>query len=368
MFDWAASTTTGASATGRFSMGGGALKTSNFAAAFMSKGLPAPAVSPVAASFASWRAAFVPACPEAVPRDFFFSDSLITAIRSFDSRDRFAGFTAGRTEGAADAACLRTSERRATLRLKAANSAAAAPLPAAGFCAACVSDSTVLRAAVAGLTALRGETLSAGVFFGAAACLPRAGLPVATSLTASTGFVAKARLAAGARASVSFPLRAAAAVFFAVLAVEFPDAEARVDAGALVLAAGEVARELTAATVFVFVFTVVFVFTFCTDFLVASFLVAGFLLTRFLAASFLAASLLAASTRAAAACLALALAARLDAFAFGFRVRGCFACFVSDDFIVFLTDAITSALLFTVPLWRRDGSSTAYELSAVRKL
>jgi hypothetical protein len=204
-------------------------------------------------------------------------------------------------------------------------------------------------------------------------------LPVAAaSLTASTGFVATARLAAGARASVSFPRRAAAAVFFAVLAVEFPDAEARVDAGALVLAAGEVARELTATAVFVFVFTVVFVFTFCTDFLAASFLAAGFLLTSFLAAScfvasflaasFLAASLLAASTRAAAACLALASAARLDAFAFGFRVRGCFACFVSDDFIVFLTDAITSALLFTVPLWRRDGSSTADGLSAVRKL
>jgi hypothetical protein len=224
-----------------------------------------------------------------------------------------------------------------------------------------------LLAAVAGLTALRGETLSAGVFFGAAACLPRAGLPVAASLTASTGYVATARLAAGARASVSFPRRAAAAVFFAALVVEFPDAEARVDAGALVLAAGEVARELTAAAVFVFVFT------FCTDFLVASFLVAGFLLTSFFAAScfvasFLAASFLAASTRAAAACLALASAARLDAFAFGFRVRGCFACFVSDDFIVFLTDAITSALLFTVPLWRRDGSSTADELSAVRKL
>jgi hypothetical protein len=27
-----------------------------------------------------------------------------------------------------------------------------------------------------------------------------------------------------------------------------------------------------------------------------------------------------------------------------------------DDFMVFLTDAITSALLFPVPLWRRDGS------------
>jgi len=228
-----------------------------------------------------------------------------------------------------------------------------------------------LPAAVAGLTALWGETLSAGVFFGAAACLPRAGLPVAASLTASTGFVATARLAVGARARVSFPRRAAAAVFFAALVVEFPDAEVRVDAGALVLAAGEVARELT--VVAVFVFTVVFVFTFCTDFLTASFLVAGFLLTSFLAASLLAASLLAASllaasTRAAAACLALASAARLDAFAFGFRVRGCFACFVSDDFIVFLTDAITSALLFTVPLWRRDGSSTADELSAVRKL
>ena len=206
-----------------------------------------------------------------------------------------------------------------------------------------------------------------------AACLPCAALPVAASLTASTGFVATARLAAGAR--VSFPRRAAATAFFAALAVEFPDAKARVDAGALVLAAGEVARELTAAAVFVLVFvsTVVFVFTFCTDFLVASFLVAGFLLTSFLAAScfvasFLAASFLAASARAAAACLALASAARLDAFAFGFRVRGCFACFVSDDFIVFLTDAITSALLFTVPLWRRDGSSTADELSAVRKL
>jgi hypothetical protein len=40
---------------------------------------------------------------------------------------------------------------------------------------------------------------------------------------------------------------------------------------------------------------------------------------------------------------------RLEALALGLRIPGCFACFVSDDFLVFLTDAITSALLVFLP-------------------
>src|SRR6202011_4184850 len=65
------------------------------------------------------------------------------------------------------------------------------------------------------------------------------------------------------------------------------------------------------------------------------------------------ASFLAASARAAAARLALSTADCFDAFALMvpgfFACLVCFACFVLDDFMVFLTDAITSVLLFPVP-------------------
>ncbi|HTV34369.1 MAG TPA: hypothetical protein VME69_14965 [Methylocella sp.] len=55
-------------------------------------------------------------------------------------------------------------------------------------------------------------------------------------------------------------------------------------------------------------------------------------------------------------CLLVSSADRLGVVDFGLRVAAC--CVVrltADDFMVFLTDAITSALLLPVPLWRRDG-------------
>ncbi len=69
----------------------------------------------------------------------------------------------------------------------------------------------------------------------------------------------------------------------------------------------------------------------------------------------LAASFLEASARPAAARLALSKVECCDAFALG--VSGCFACFVLDDFMVFLTDAITSASFFL----SRFGDETALD-------
>ncbi|MCI0467997.1 MAG: hypothetical protein L0Y57_13520, partial [Beijerinckiaceae bacterium] len=61
----------------------------------------------------------------------------------------------------------------------------------------------------------------------------------------------------------------------------------------------------------------------------------------------------AAKTRAAAAFLALTSDARFVIFPL--FVPGCFGCLALAGFVVFLTDAITSALLLPSPLWRRGG-------------
>ncbi|HUI19627.1 MAG TPA: hypothetical protein VLZ74_01090 [Methylocella sp.] len=238
------------------------------------------------------------------------------------------------------AARLRTSERRATFRFKADSAAA---LSAAGFCTAgAFLESTGFRAPAA-LAALRLEILEVAVFFGARVSLLGAVLPVAVRLTDTAGFASAARLATVGREAALFlvravPLlsaaaRAAAAVFFPALA-------------------GVVAREVAAAAL-------VLAFTFCTGFEAAGFFTADFLVENFFAASFLAAA-------CAADFLALesASANRLDALALRLLAPG----FVSDDFMVFLTDAIASALLFL----SRFGDGTAHRRrtkhSAVWKL
>jgi hypothetical protein len=87
------------------------------------------------------------------------------------------------------------------------------------------------------------------------------------------------------------------------------------------------------------------------DVFAAAFFVDGFAETfveTLLTVSLLAAAALAVTARAAAVFLVLESAGsggRLETFALGLRAPG-FACLVSDDFMVFLTDAITSALPF----------------------
>ena len=179
----------------------------------------------------------------------------------------------------------------------------------------------------------------AGVFCGAPVGFPRAGLltEVGFAVLPETAFAVvrtdAPRFAPVARASTGLALRAAP--FFAARFVSRARGAARA-AEAFFLAAafaatGLIARRLAPA---------VFVFVLREDLLAASFLEA--------------------SARAAAARLALSTADCFAAFACGVPGRFVsfvlFARFVLEDFMVFLTDAITSALLFPVPLWRRDGS------------
>ncbi|MCL2452932.1 MAG: hypothetical protein FWD08_04680 [Alphaproteobacteria bacterium] len=138
-------------------------------------------------------------------------------------------------------------------------------------------------------------------------------------------------------------------------------------------------KALCLSIVLLVVFTLAFTFfVFVEGILSCAVLAAlGALATVFAAGFFDGADFLTEDFLSPAAVLAAAAAAlrrlvssagRLSVLDFGLRVAACFARLVAGDFMVFLTDAITSALLFPVPLWRRDGLSTADKPSAVWKL
>jgi hypothetical protein len=273
--------------------------------------------------------------PKADPVDISCADFLITAAPSFEAKSIFEESPAGLPAGG-EAACLRASESLAAFRLR-ARIAAAAALLAAGFWVVRVGDSTALRAAAAGLAATRRETSMAAVFFAAAAGFPRAGfLPEArlAGLPETAFEFARADAPPVARASTGLAIRVAP--FFAAPIVLLARGAARA-AEAFFLAAGFAATGLFARRVTTAVF----------DFVLRE--------------NLLAASFLEASARPAAARLALSKGECCDTFALG--VPGCFACFalfacfVLDDFMVFLTDAITSASFF-LP---RFGDETALD-------
>ena len=277
-----------------------------------------------------WR----PLGPKQNSVDISCADFLITATRTFEAKSTFE-FPAGLPAGG-EATCLRASESLAAFRLR-ARIAAAAALLAARFSAVRVGDSTAFRTAAAGLAATRRETSMAGVFFAAAAGFPRAGLlPEARLAALPTAFAfARADAPPVARTSTGLALRVAP--FFAARIVLLARGAARA-AEAFFLAAGFAATGLFARRVTTAVF----------DFVLPE---------NLLAASFLEAS----ARPAPAARLALSKVECCDAFAFG--VPGCFACFalfacfVLDDFMVFLTDAITSASFFL----SRFGDETAFD-------
>ncbi len=242
---------------------------------------------------------------------------------------------------------MRASESRAAFCLM-ARIAAAATVLAAGLPAVRVGNSTALRTAAAGLATTRRETSTPGVFFATtfppATLLAEAGFTLFPETDFACARAEALRLAPFTRASADLALRAA--LFFAARIWLLARGVARV-VEVFFLAADFATAGLTAWPL-----AAVLVFVFCLELLAACFL--------------------AASARAAAIRLALSATACFDVFALG--VPGClawavlFACFVLDDFMVFLTDAIKSALLFPVPLWRRDGFLTASKRAAVRKL
>src|ERR1700730_5416396 len=179
MFVWAASGRAGARAPGLLAMDSGVWESNVFAVISAAKGLPAPLAAacdgpPAAARFARTRATMASVGPKADLVDISCSDFLITGTRPFEAKSSFEEFPAVLPAGG-EAACLRASESLAAFRLR-ARIAAAAALLAAVFCAVRVGDSMALRPAAAGLAATRRETSMAGVFFAAAAGLPRAGL------------------------------------------------------------------------------------------------------------------------------------------------------------------------------------------------
>ncbi|MGH6835229.1 MAG: hypothetical protein ACREC9_06695, partial [Methylocella sp.] len=311
----------GARAPGLLSTEADVCESSVFAVIFAANGLPEPLAAacdgpPASARFAGTRATMASIGPNPEPVDISCSDFLISPTRSFEAKSSFEEFPAGLPAGG-EAARLRASESLAAFRLRARIAAAAA----------------------AGLAATRRETSTTGVFFGAAAGLRCAGLVTEAGLAVlpETDFAfARAdasRLAPAARASTGLALLVAP--FFAARIVLLARGTAR-SAKAFFLAAGlaATARFPRAAA------TAVLVFVPREDLLAARFL--------------------AASARAAAARFALNTADGFDAFALA--VPGCFAlvvlfaCLVLDDFMVFLTIAMISVLLFPVPLWRRDSS------------
>ncbi|MGQ0446055.1 MAG: hypothetical protein ACT4O2_13260 [Beijerinckiaceae bacterium] len=191
--------------------------------------------------------------------DVSCSDVLLDANLSFAPKSGFEEGSACLPAGG-NGAWLRASESFAAFRLRARIARAAALLAAVFCCAVRTGASMVSRTAAAGLVALRRETAIAGVFCGADAAFPRAGLlpkPGLAVLPMTDLAIAgkdAPRLVPAARASTGFVLRAAS--FFGARFVPRACGAARA-AEAFLLATGFAATgpfaRRVAAAIFVFV-------------------------------------------------------------------------------------------------------------------
>jgi hypothetical protein len=218
--------------------------------------------------------------------------------------------------------------------------AAAAALAAAGFCAPRFGVPTVFPAVAASLAAMRrADSVDAVCFARAGRCLAWVSLAICRDALAETDFkAARSSAAVVTRGAVLMPR---ATVPFLTLR-PLARGTAR-DAETFFLAAdfvvdSERARVAVADGAFDFDLRPIFFVE----------------------------RVLTARARAAAVFFALSSAARLDVFALGVPI--CLACFAFDNFTVFFTDAITSALLFSFPAVETGRVLAAEVTSADRKI